>query len=165
MNQGVGGPGPESKDSEGLLIKDFISVVSFLGRDEFLQRFAHPFLIQLSQEENPQDAPGFGTISGNIQKIMVEQELANCRVLKIAKQASNAFSMMVTVGRAENNDIIIRNGKVSKFHAYFNETGSDWFITDGNSSNGTFVNGERLKPGDRTPIGDNTDLSFSQFLR
>ena len=24
--------------------------------------------------------------------------------------------------------------------------------------------GERLKPGDRTPIGDNTDLSFSQFL-
>jgi pSer/pThr/pTyr-binding forkhead associated (FHA) protein len=54
---------------------------------------------------------------------------------------------MVTLGRAANNDIRINLPSISKFHAYFThvQANDTWFLADANSSNGTFVNGERLK--------------------
>jgi hypothetical protein len=151
-------------DPAGLALQDFVKLCSYLAREEFLRRYAHPFLLTLSQDQDTNENPGFGTISGNIRKVLVDNEFSNARVLLVTKRAANAFSMMVTVGRAENNDIIIRNGKVSKFHAYFNEIGGQWALTDGNSSNGTYVNNERLVPNTRYPISDGTDLSFSTDL-
>jgi hypothetical protein len=164
--QGPFNPGsmPTPSDATGLQLSEFVGVASHLKENDFLKRFNHPFLIQMSQDLDAQENPGFGTISGNIKKILVESELTNCRLHFISKRPNNNFSMMITVGRAENNDIIIRNGKISKFHAYFNQIGDSWAVTDGNSSNGTYVRGERLVPNTRFTIIDGTDLSFSQDL-
>jgi pSer/pThr/pTyr-binding forkhead associated (FHA) protein len=54
---------------------------------------------------------------------------------------------MITLGRAANNDIRLNLPSISKFHAYFTHVQSNntWYVADANSSNGTFVNGERLK--------------------
>ena len=166
LDQGQFNPGslPLPGDASGLPLSEFVSICSYLKEDDFLQRFNHPFLIQRSQDLDVQENPGFGTISGNIKKLLVESDLTNCSVLFVSKSPNNNFTMMVTVGRAENNDIIIRNGKVSKFHAYFNEIGDQWAVTDGNSSNGTYVGGEKLVPNSRFTIEDGTDLSFSQDL-
>ncbi len=64
------------------------------------------------------------------------------------------------IGRDTNNDFYIQLNTVSKIHATisFNENGY-FTIKDNNSSNGTFVNGERiteleLKNGDFIEIGD-----------
>lgn len=69
-------------------------------------------------------------------------------VCVLAKRDANKFASMITVGRAANNDVRINLPSVSKFHAYFTHIPRDgsWFITDANSSNGTWVDGERLKP-------------------
>lgn len=165
-DQGPFNPGslPVPNDAAGLSINEFVGLCSHLSQGEFTQRFEHPFLIQMSQDLDAPENPGFGTISGNIKKILVESELTNCTLHFVKKRPNNNFSMMVTVGRAENNDIIIRNGKISKFHAYFNSIGDQWAVTDGNSSNGTYVHGERLVPNSRFVIHDGTDLSFSQDL-
>lgn len=163
-NSGPSSASPLPGDPSGLPVREFVELCSLLSEEEFLRRYAHPFLVQLSQDADAQENPGFGTISGNIRKILVDHETASGRVLLVVKRATNAFSMMVTVGRAENNDIVIRNGKISKFHAYFNEIGGQWAVTDGNSSNGTYVANERLIPNTRYPITDGTDLSFSSDL-
>ncbi|MGQ0612854.1 MAG: FHA domain-containing protein [Planctomycetaceae bacterium] len=64
----------------------------------------------------------------------------------------------VILGRLETNDVPIQDGKASREHAKIFQQGSDYAIVDLNSSNGTFVNGQKitkrvLKPGDEIAIG------------
>lgn len=68
-------------------------------------------------------------------------------VCPLVKREVNKFASMITLGRAANNDMRIALPSVSKFHAYFTHVPRDdtWWIADANSSNGTFVNGEKLK--------------------
>ena len=50
----------------------------------------------------------------------------------------------VTVGRHPNNDVSLLLESISRFHARLDHRDSGWVLTDLNSSNGTFVNGERI---------------------
>ena len=64
----------------------------------------------------------------------------------------------VILGRLETNDVPIQDGKASREHAKIFQQGGDFAIVDLNSSNGTFVNGQKitkrvLKPGDEIGIG------------
>lgn len=63
----------------------------------------------------------------------------------------------MTIGRHPDNDIVITNGAVSARHAAITRSGDQAVLEDLGSSNGTFVNGQRvaqalLAPGDRAAI-------------
>jgi hypothetical protein len=49
----------------------------------------------------------------------------------------------VTVGRAGDNDLVLRDPEVSRHHARFESTDSGWRVVDLGSTNGTWVNGAR----------------------
>jgi pSer/pThr/pTyr-binding forkhead associated (FHA) protein len=49
-----------------------------------------------------------------------------------------------TIGRKEDNDIVIDNQAVSGHHAQILREGDDFFIEDLGSLNGTFVNGFKI---------------------
>ena len=51
----------------------------------------------------------------------------------------------VTVGRRPYNDVVIDNLAVSGEHAVLHSVGSDVFIEDLNSTNGTYINGKAVK--------------------
>jgi len=51
----------------------------------------------------------------------------------------------VSVGRHPRNDISLLLDSVSRQHARFDESAGQWVLTDLGSSNGTFLNGERLQ--------------------
>jgi pSer/pThr/pTyr-binding forkhead associated (FHA) protein len=55
---------------------------------------------------------------------------------------------LVHVGRSENNDVVLPDRSVSSAHAKLQQRGNDWHVTDGDSKNGTFVDGTRVS-GDR----------------
>lgn len=62
------------------------------------------------------------------------------------------------LGRLDTNDIPVRDAKASREHAKIYKQGEQYAIVDLNSSNGTFVNGQRitkrvLKNGDEIEIG------------
>ena len=62
------------------------------------------------------------------------------------------------LGRLDTNDIPVKDGKASREHAKIYKQGEQYAIVDLNSSNGTFVNGEKitkriLKSGDEIAIG------------
>ncbi len=66
-----------------------------------------------------------------------------------------------TIGREPGNDIIVENLLVSGYHARIDAAGKEYVLTDLQSKNGTFVNGERvtstkLKNGDQILIGKHT---------
>ncbi len=53
-----------------------------------------------------------------------------------------------TLGRAISNDIVINDQKSSRFHAEINVQACEVFLLDLNSTNGTFIDGKRLTPGE-----------------
>jgi pSer/pThr/pTyr-binding forkhead associated (FHA) protein len=69
----------------------------------------------------------------------------------------------MTMGREPDNDIIVENLLVSGYHARIDPAGREYILTDLQSKNGTFVNGERvtstkLKDGDQILVGKHTQL-------
>ena len=77
---------------------------------------------------------------------------------------SNLFLGMITLGRAENNDIVIQHERISSFHAHFRSEGERLFLTDSNSTNGTEVNGIRLTPNEAVEVRPNDLIRFGDEL-
>ena len=66
---------------------------------------------------------------------------------------------LIQIGREPGNDVVLASPTVSRFHAQVEKVGQRFRVIDLRSSNGTFVNGERieketwLKPNDTVRIG------------
>ncbi|HYO52596.1 FHA domain-containing protein [Archangium sp.] len=84
-------------------------------------------------------------------------------VFPVVKNQENAFGRGITVGRTGNNDVVLDDGTVSRFHAWFQrETDGRFTLTDAGSKNGSFVGGVRLTPRRPSPVSDGTRLRFGQ---
>jgi ABC transport system ATP-binding/permease protein len=57
-----------------------------------------------------------------------------------------------TIGRTPDNDIQIDHAQVSSRHAMLHKLGDQLYIEDRGSANGTFVKGQRLARGVKTPV-------------
>ena len=62
----------------------------------------------------------------------------------VEKTKDNAFQRRVTVGRTSNNDIVLDDNSVSRFHAWLELGDGGWVIVDAGSRNGTWVAGKKL---------------------
>jgi pSer/pThr/pTyr-binding forkhead associated (FHA) protein len=71
---------------------------------------------------------------------------------------------VVNIGRGDYNDVVIADPSVSTLHAKLQRREAIWILTDLGSTNGTFVDGERLtgeaplSPGTTIKFGDVTAL-------
>lgn len=72
----------------------------------------------------------------------------------------------VTIGRDVTNDIVIADAEVSRQHARINRTPGGYVFEDLGSTNGSFINGERLvaprvlNQGDLIGLGENVTVTF-----
>ena len=64
---------------------------------------------------------------------------------KVITKESIQDKITIKIGRTNENDIVLNNIKVSRQHARLNKVENDWYIEDLGSSNGTFVNGIKIK--------------------
>lgn len=78
----------------------------------------------------------------------------------LKKSERNPFGALITVGRARNNDVVIEHPTVSKLHVIFTRVAAGWQVSDERSSNGTFLNGVKLTPGEKRAISDGDSLRF-----
>ena len=62
------------------------------------------------------------------------------------------------IGIAEDCDIVVAQPRVSRRHCRFTELADGYLIEDLGSSNGTYVNGERIAAGTRVSAGDRITL-------
>jgi pSer/pThr/pTyr-binding forkhead associated (FHA) protein len=74
---------------------------------------------------------------------------------------------MIFLGRSPNNDLVVPNTMVSKLHAYFCQVPGDrvYQLVDMDSTNGTFVNGERLLPSVKKNLRDADEVTFGPEMR
>lgn len=67
--------------------------------------------------------------------------------------------LRLTLGRADDNDVVLHDRRVSAVHLLLERIGPRWSVRDVGSRNGTIVNGERLlserflHPGDEIRVG------------
>jgi pSer/pThr/pTyr-binding forkhead associated (FHA) protein len=76
---------------------------------------------------------------------------------------------MNSIGRAQDNDLVISDARVSRYHAHISLDDGICMLTDLESGNGTFLNGERvdgrrlLRPGDVVRIADCDEFRFLEL--
>lgn len=92
-------------------------------------------------------------------------------IMRRGPQAGKVFELtkdMVTIGRGAKNDVVIDDNDVSREHCRLVRTADDYEVHDLNSTNGTFVNGQRvtvsraLHSGQVIELGDMITLEYQQ---
>jgi uncharacterized RDD family membrane protein YckC len=84
-------------------------------------------------------------------KIIINPTSSSRREIALARS-------IVSIGRDPSNDVVLPDAMVSRRHAVIEYRGSQYFVRDCNSSNGSLVNGDRvsernLRDGDLVAIG------------
>jgi pSer/pThr/pTyr-binding forkhead associated (FHA) protein len=89
---------------------------------------------------------------------------ASWRVVPVQKRRGNPFPDRISVGRAQNCDIVLRLSYISKLHAHFlcGPKGV-MHLCEQRSSNGTRVNGQALRPGTRLKVSVGDTIGFGQL--
>lgn len=78
---------------------------------------------------------------------------------------------VITIGREAGNGIVINDAEVSRKHTQFVFQGGKYIVTDLGSTNGTFVNGQRLtgqhilQPGEVISLGEQINLLFESVAQ
>jgi len=124
---------------------DYRKLAQSLSQAEFSARFSCPFLMGVSTMVKPHGPSKTQQGRAPISQATFESPPASRSVIAVRKVQAT-FPTMITVGRTANNDVVLEDVQVSKFHAYFRVTATGVELADAGSRNGTFVGGDRLQP-------------------
>jgi pSer/pThr/pTyr-binding forkhead associated (FHA) protein len=125
-------------------VEDLRALAKGMTQQQFVERFPHLFAV-------------FREAEGGITPFSFHTEVAHpnappstrgtLRVKPLVKSSSNPYADRVSIGRARNCDIILRDGSVSKLHAQLRtEPDGSMVVIDLDSQNGTSVNDARATP-------------------
>jgi pSer/pThr/pTyr-binding forkhead associated (FHA) protein len=93
----------------------------------------------------------------------VTGDLAHRRVYLVAPKGGRKT---VTVGRSDECDVMIDLGSVSTKHASIRRNaGGDWSLRDLGSTNGTFLEGERLERNKQVPLPSGSVVRFGPEVK
>ncbi len=69
-----------------------------------------------------------------------------------------ALGAVNAIGRDPGNDVVLRDDFASVRHAVVSQDGDGWWVEDVGSTNGTFVNGDRLARRTMLHFGDELEV-------
>jgi len=132
-----------------MLTGDLIEAIRSTLRDEFVaaQNGGHFLLMTTRIDED--DEAGFDTLVEDPQPFKGKSRSTVSRqlsVLSLQKAPGNPYPDRISVGRARNCDVALRDPSVSKLHAHFKVRDGGYDLIDLDSQNGTCVNGTKLTP-------------------
>jgi len=143
------------------------------GRRQFIEAHPVPFLVwkEGPASEFPR-SPGdtlrppnvafhTGQSRGSIRISVPLASIERARVYAVQKGPDRPFPERVSVGRAPNCDIVLREASVSKLHAHFvHVSATNAELADAKSSNGTRVNGVIVSAGERRKVEVGDKVTF-----
>ena len=155
--------------------EDFVTRASERPQAEFVSAFPFPFLVGVAIAK-PVTGPT-QTLRGDaaatlaaLRKQAAADRLTNPKPLETrmvlpVRKIQGSFPSMITVGRTKNNDVVIADPLVSKFHAYFRLLEGAWLLADAGSANGTRIGDIELpKRGQPQPIHWGERIAFGECV-
>jgi hypothetical protein len=146
-----------------------VTAAQRLSRDEFARAYAWPFLVgapSLSVPRAPMrtlvgSMPALRGIDTVLPEVQEDSSAATPQLLVLAvRKRQDVFPEMITVGRTANNDIVINDATISKFHGFFREVDDHFELVDVGSRNGTKVMGRALVPRQPVSVTAGTRIRF-----
>jgi translation elongation factor P/translation initiation factor 5A len=136
------------------------------GEESFKNRYPHSFLVVVFIPPKESEEEEHHTRKASLSDYIPRKgRLSGMKAVPLVKTSRNVFSSKITVGRATNNDVIIRAQMISKAHATFLlDDGDRVKLMDMGSANGTMVNGRRLKKREMVPVGSGDTVTFWRFV-
>ena len=139
----------------GVPIRELRADAKALARDEFEERHGRAFLL-LSAADLAAPRP-------TITEVRLDDDPARARVESTAtlslvvyplRRNGRSAGHLITLGRAPDNDVVVPDVSISRFHAFVKEGASGrWLMQDAGSTNGTTVNGQSVpRQGHGPPI-------------
>jgi hypothetical protein len=133
---------------------DYLDLATRSLREDFVERHPFFFLVGDALLARPEPArrteifdfsdPGVDrTGLTNVDEVAGKK--AATLVLAVRK-VQDQFPSMITVGRTNNNDIVIPDINISRFHAFFRVFPDRVELADAGSQNGTFIDRKKLPP-------------------
>jgi len=152
-----------------VILQDAISAFLSGDRENFFREFSEPIIIQFRNRRRFSSSSSGTSLSDQKNKKNLPQ------VVQLLKQGSS-FPLiplqvprggvaLVRVGRSEQNDIVIQDDTVSARHAVFivHKATGTVSLKDLASSNGTWVNEQRLVTATETVLFDGDTLFFGEI--
>jgi FHA domain-containing protein len=136
------------------------------GEAAFRHRYNHPFLILTQEPPSDDEWVDPQTVETAVEDLIAKAEqVPALQVVRITKSSRNVFGSKITIGRAKNNDIIIRASKISKLHAAFIPASKNTYkLVDMGSSNGTFINGVQLKAKESQVLNSKDEIVMWRYV-
>jgi hypothetical protein len=83
-------------------------------------------------------------------------------VIPVRWTGRSPYSHFIAVGRTANNDVVLPDDSISKFHAFFKQDEERFILQDAGSKNGTFVDDELVLA---AQVGRPTELASGARVR
>lgn len=128
-----------------------------LGREEFLASSAPAALVRYrSANQSAESGATTLTLDQDEGQETIEETLphgkefaireeADLEVYPLTKKPGASFPDRITIGRTPNNDVVINDHSVSRFHAYVRHDGTSWIVADAGSKNGSWLDKSSLE--------------------
>lgn len=150
---------------ETLSVNFLVEQLDKRGEEGFRHKFPHSFLVLRFSPPDDTEEADLQTVETKLSELdQEEQRKPIVKIVALEKSNRNAFRTKITVGRAKNNDVIIRASKVSKIHAAFVVGKDSWQLVDMGSVNGTIVNGQRLEKSQSVKLTSGDMISFWRYV-
>jgi hypothetical protein len=143
---------------------EYESLARSMLRAQFVAACPFPFLVvetALVQPLGPQRTEVRRDPNESTMRIRVGADAAVLRLdepertLVAVRKRQSAFPSMITVGRTANNDVVLPDVSVSKFHAFFQVDRGRLHLCDAGSRNGTAI-GRQVLPKRGSPVAVNS---------
>ncbi len=157
------------KVSPYLKLDRFAEEIKDLSLEDFVRRYDVPFLLIHGHKTAPASLFSTGKVEvvhkKEADQVKPQSGEAQDMVFPLRKTAGNAFTNMISIGRATNNDIVIQNQYVSKLHGFFRPLpDGSVTVTDSGSKFGTTIDGAPLKPNFALRIESGQTLVFGHSV-
>lgn len=162
----------ESRYLHGVMsTHELVELARSVTRDVFVAQVATRFLVLGTGASAAASTSSAGMTGGGQQRpisfatqVLKRSDRAptseQLQVIPLVKSANNPYADRISIGRARNCDIMIRDSGISKLHALIWMDGEAFTLADVGSQNGTCLNGRKLKANEAVPLDRNDEISF-----
>lgn len=162
-------PAADPNTGSGLPLTGFTADARSLPPEDFEEKHGDGFLLLTAAELRASTGPASTDVQlDGVPEPAAERTAVLSLVVYPLRRSGRSVGHLITIGRTANNDVVLPDVSVSRFHAFVKVEDGRFLLQDAGSTNGTTVNGSSVPAqGSGPPVdlkaGDNVRVGHLEF--